>query len=227
MPDQHANDPMRPQPPEAILFDCDGTLLLTSDLHFKAISGAIARHGGVMPRAWYMARTGLGRRDLFAQFAADFAVALDLPRIIADSIALTVAMAADARENPLVADVARQASGRLPIAVVTNSEAAIARAFLAETALHDLFDRILTCEDAARPKPAPDLYLEAASRLGVVPTGCLVLEDSDQGIQAARSAGMVCLDVRKPEWAQQGKALIGAMLQAATPDTRQVNGAEA
>ena len=208
MPDQHANDPMLPQPPEAILFDCDGTLLLTSDLHFKAISGAIARHGGVMPRTWYMARTGLGRSDLVAQFAADFAVALDMQRIVADSIALTVTIAADARENPLVADIARQASGRLPIAVVTNSEAAIARAFLAETALHDLFDCILTCEDAARPKPAPDLYLEAASRLGVVPAECLVLEDSDQGIQAAVTAGMMCFDVRKPEWGQQCKVLL-------------------
>lgn len=217
MPDQTTNDLARLQPPEAILFDCDGTLLLTSDIHFKAISEAISRHGGVMPRAWYMARAGLGRRDLFAQFAADFAVELDLQRIVSDSIALTVTMAADARENPLVADVARRASGRLPIAVVTNSEAAIARAFLAETALHDLFDRILTCEDAARPKPAPDLYLEAASRLGVVPAGCFVLEDSDQGIQAAATAGMMCLDVRKPEWAQQGKVLLDRILRIRTP----------
>lgn len=212
MPEQIVNDPLRPQPPEAILFDCDGTLLLTSDLHFRAISGAIARHGGVMPHAWYMARTGLGRRDLFAQFAADFSVALDVPRIVADSIALTVTMAADARENPLVADVARQASGRLPIAVVTNSEAAIAHAFLAETALHNLFDRILTCEDVALPKPAPDLYLAAAARLGVVPARCLVLEDSDQGIQAAISAGMSWFDVRSPNWPQQGKGLLDQLV---------------
>jgi HAD superfamily hydrolase (TIGR01493 family) len=211
MPDQNANDLMRPQPPEAILFDCDGTLLLTSDIHFKAISEAIARHGGVMPRAWYMARAGLGRRDLFAQFAADFASALDLPHIVADSIALTVAMATDARENPLVADVARQASGRLPIAVVTNSEAAIAHAFLAETSLHDLFDHILTCEDAARSKPAPDLYLEAAARLGVAPAGCLVLEDSDQGMLAAISAGMACMDVRSREWSKQCAELLDSV----------------
>lgn len=204
--------PQNPQnPPKAILFDCDGTLLLTSGLHFKAISRAIAYHGGDMPRAWYMARTGLGRRDLFAQFASDFAVPIDLPRIVGDSIALTVAMAADARENPLVADVARQASGRLPIAVVTNSEAPIATAFLLATSLYDPFDTILTCEDAARPKPAPDLYLKAAARLGVAPHHCLVLEDSDQGIQAAISAGMSWFDVRSPDWPQQCETLLGQL----------------
>ena len=210
MQHQHDNAPKHLPflPFEAILFDCDGTLLLTSDLHFQAISGAIAHHGGMMSRDWYMARTGLGRRDLFAQFAADFAVALDVPRSVMDSISLTVAMAADARENPLVATVARQASGCLPIAVVTNSEAVIAKAFLAATGLHDLFECILTCEDAARPKPAPDLYLEAAARLGVERERCLVLEDSDQGIQAAISAGMSWFDVRSPDWPQQCEGLL-------------------
>jgi beta-phosphoglucomutase-like phosphatase (HAD superfamily) len=222
MPDQHSNNPTRPQAPKAILFDCDGTLLLTSDLHFKAISGAIARRGGLMQHTWYMARTGLGRRDLFAQFAADFKVALDVPHLASDSIALTIAMAADARENPLVADVARQAFGRLPIAVVTNSESLIVTAFLQETGLHGLFDCVLSCEDAARPKPAPDLYLEAAARLGVAREHCLVLEDSDQGIEAATTAGMSWSDVRSPDWPQRCRVLLDqlAVVRCARPPTR-------
>jgi beta-phosphoglucomutase-like phosphatase (HAD superfamily) len=199
------------QPPQAILFDCDGTLLLTSGLHFRAISAAVADQGGHMPHDWYMARSGLGRRDLFAQFAAEFAVELDLPRIAADSIARTVALSSAAVENPSVADVARQAAGRVPIAVVTNSEAAIANAFLLQTALRDLFACIVTCDDAARPKPDPDLYLLAAARLGVAPQGCLVLEDSDQGIQAARSAGMTWFDVRSPDWPQRSDGLVNIL----------------
>lgn len=186
--------------PEAVLFDCDGTLLLTADLHYIAMSQAVQRQGGRMPRDWYMALTGLGRHDLFGRFAEEFGLVLDLPRLAADSIALTVGLAGEARENPPVARLARQVRDRLPSAVVTNSERPIAEALLAATGLSDLFDVILTVEDAARPKPAPDLYLLAARRLGVVPESCLVLEDSTQGLLAAEEAGMRCVDVREPGW---------------------------
>lgn len=201
------------QTPRAILFDCDGTLLLTADLHFRAISEALAWHGGKMPRDWYMALTGLGRRDTFERFITDFQIELDIVRVMADSIALTVALAKHATENPSVAAVARKATGQVPIAVVTNSEAPIAHAFLAHTGLGDLFDCIVTCEDAAHPKPAPDLYLAAARRLGVDAKDCLVLEDSDQGIRAAKTAGMTCLDVRDAQWPQNCAALMNALSQ--------------
>jgi HAD superfamily hydrolase (TIGR01509 family) len=186
--------------PGAILFDCDGTLLLTSDLHFAAISQAVARQGSRMPRDWYLGLTGLGRHELFAAFEKDFGERLDRRRAVADSIAATIAMAADARENPTVAALARKASGRLPIAVVTNSEAAIVTALLRQTGLLPLFEAVLSYESAPRPKPAPDLYLAAAARLGVQPAACLVLEDSDQGMRSATDAGMRCIDVRNADW---------------------------
>ena len=186
--------------PEAILFDCDGTLLLTAGLHFDAISRAVERQGAQMPRDWYMSQTGLGRSDLFGRFANDFALSLDLQRLAADSIALTVAMAGQALENPAVAGLARTLAGRLPIAVVTNSEAAVAEALLNATGLRAVFNVVLTVNDVVHPKPAPDLYCLAAGRLAVAPDRCLVLEDSAQGIDAAKSAGAMWLDVRDPNW---------------------------
>lgn len=161
-----------------------------------------------MPKDWYMARSGLGRRDLLTQFALDFACSLDISQIVDESIARTLTLAAEVVENSSVAAVARQAFGRLPIAVVTNSEAAIANSFLSQAGLRHLFNCLLTCEDAARLKPDPTLYLLAATRLGVDPKGCLVLEDSDQGIQAAKAAGMMSFDVRHPEWEQNQVALL-------------------
>lgn len=158
-----------------------------------------------------MSLTGLGRLDLFQRFKSDFSANLDTERLVSDSIRLTVEMSSQARENPSVATLARHASGRLPIAVVTNSEASIAHAVLSKTALHTLFDCILTVEDAPRPKPAPDLYLAAAARLGVEATRCLVLEDSDQGISAARTAGMKWADVRLPDWPAKCAGLIASL----------------
>lgn len=200
-----------PQIPAAILFDCDGTLLLTGELHFTALKQSLARQGARIGRDWYMTLTGLGRSDLLSRLMQDSGQRLDPPRAIADSIALTVALAREARENPLVVGLARLAAGRLPLGVVTNSEAAIVTAFLAETGLRPLFDLVLSCDDAPRPKPAPDLYLKAAAALGVAPQDCLVLEDSTQGIAAATAAGMRCLDVRQNTWPAACKGLEAAL----------------
>ena len=208
MSDLHTDDQDTQGAYAAILFDCDGTLLLTADLHFIGISKAIELQGMRMPHDWYMSLTGLDRRCLFERFAADFAVEPDLSRLVSDSIAQTVTLSAQARENPMVAALARAASGILPIAVVTNSEAAIAKAFLRDTELDDLFDSVITVEDAPRPKPAPDLYLTAAARLGAAAGQCLVFEDSDQGIQAAKTAGMHWIDVRKASWPSKCQGLL-------------------
>lgn len=204
----HTDDSAKQSAPAALLFDCDGTLLLTAELHYTGMAKALQRQGIQMPRDWYMSQTGLDRSSLFKQFMADFAVVADLPKLVADSVALTVTLADQARENPLVAKLARAAAGVLPIAVVTNSEAVIARSFLTETALHDLFDCIITVDDVRRPKPAPDIYLAAAVRLGVTAEHCLVLEDSDQGIESARTAGMNWIDVRSPRWPSKCQELL-------------------
>lgn len=203
-----------PPRPAAILFDCDGTLLLTGDLHYTAFSQAVARQGLRMDRDWYSGLTGLGRADLLARFAAECDAPLDLTRAIEDSIALTVTQAHGARENPSVAALARLAAGRLPIAVVTNSEAVIAHAMLDHTRLRPLFDLVLTCEDAARPKPAPDLYLAAAERIGRAARDCIVVEDSDQGLAAAAAAGMRAHDIRRADWPAHCLALSRSLAES-------------
>ena len=198
--------------PKAILFDCDGTLLLTADLHFEAIAEAALAQGADMPRDWYMSLTGLGRKDLFAHFTKDFGLSLDVPRLIQDSIAMTVALAPRATENLAVTALLRTVSGRMPLALVTNSEAPIATSFLAATGLADHFDTIVTVEEAQTPKPAPDLYLLAAGRLGIPIHLCLVLEDSAQGVEAANRAGAPCLDVREPGWEDGCKGFLKALV---------------
>jgi HAD superfamily hydrolase (TIGR01509 family) len=185
--------------PKAILFDCDGTLLLTADLHFQAIRAATQAQGVALSRDWYMGLTGLGRKDLFAELARAQAVVLDLPRLVDDSIAETVALAALARPNPPVAALARRCAGRLPIAVATNSERPVVTALLGATGMFDLFDCVVSLDDVAAAKPAPDMFLLGAQRLGIAPADCLVLEDSAQGLAAARAAGMAAIDVREPD----------------------------
>jgi len=90
---------------------------------------------------------------------------------------------------------------RLLSAVATSSDATQTELSLRSANLLDRFDAVVTGDEIARGKPAPDIYLEAAGRLGVDPTECVALEDSDAGVLAASAAGMVTLcvpDLRPP-----------------------------
>lgn len=100
-----------------------------------------------------------------------------------------------ARANTPVAKLAR-AWGRRPSAVASNGERSVVKATLEACAILEFFDAIVTVEDVAVGKPDPGMFLLAAERLHTWPEDCLVLEDSEQGVEAARRAGMDVLDVR-------------------------------
>ena len=95
-----------------------------------------------------------------------------------------------------VVRVVRQHAGQLPIAVATGAIRPILDEILAHIGLAGAFNSLVSSEEVPHHKPAPDIFLEAARRLGVDPGGCLVYEDTDPGIEAARRAGMTYVDVR-------------------------------
>jgi HAD superfamily hydrolase (TIGR01509 family) len=84
----------------------------------------------------------------------------------------------------------------LPIAVASGGYRDTITRTLDRLAIRNWFDAMVTAEDTPRHKPEPDVFLEAARRLGVAAKGCVVFEDTDIGLEAARRAGMVDVDVR-------------------------------
>jgi HAD superfamily hydrolase (TIGR01509 family) len=83
----------------------------------------------------------------------------------------------------------------VPVGLATNSGREFATRALRSAALLDTFDAVVSAEDVEHPKPAPDVYLEAAARLGADPAACVALEDSETGVAAARAAGMTVVGV--------------------------------
>jgi len=81
------------------------------------------------------------------------------------------------------------------IALASNSPLSVCQHVLAVLELHGAFDAVVSAEHVARGKPSPDIYIEAASRLGVPPTRCLAFEDSASGVRAACDAGMTVVAV--------------------------------
>ena len=117
------------------------------------------------------------------------AVTLEKEQVFLESLHLL-------EEIGAITSVVRENKGKLPMAVASGGFRDIVKRQIAHIGLEGWFDTIVTAEDTARHKPEPDVFLEAASRLGVAPAHCLVYEDADLGIEAARRAGMQWIDVR-------------------------------
>lgn len=182
---------------QALIFDCDGTLADTIPLHLRAWTESLLAVGAVLPSSWYLARVGVSRGDLLRQFRDEFGGDFDAGAVSDEQMRLFHAGISTVREIGPAANVARSAHRRVPLAVASGGHRAMVTATIDAIGLTPLFDAIVTIEDVRQGKPAPDLFLEAARRLGVSPTGCVVYEDSDEGLEAARQAGMRAVDVRR------------------------------
>jgi len=180
---------------DALIFDCDGTLIDTAPLYSQAWASGFALSGREMPADWYNARAGLSEYLLMDAFEVLHGVTLDRESTVMQMRETFLKGLAFLREIAVVTEIARRNHGERPMAVASGGSAAIVEPSLKATGLADLFDTVVTFDDVGRAKPDPDLFLEAARRLDVPPERCLVFEDSGQGIEAAKRAGMHVVDV--------------------------------
>ena len=176
----------------ALIFDMDGLLVDSEPAAERAMADFLRGHGHELrPEV-----TGqlLGRRvpEAIALVAAAYGLPGDLDEYVRvyDEVRLA-ALYGNLRPMPGAAELiafARQAG--LRIALATSNLRRHTDVTLAEAALAGLFDAEVTGDEVARGKPAPDVFLLAAERLGVAPAEALVLEDAPVGVQAAAAAGM-------------------------------------
>lgn len=182
---------------EALLFDWDGTLANSAPLYVRAWAAALATSGATMDAEWYQARHGLSEQALITAFEAETGLVVDRRRVV-DTVRKTYLADLEMLEEiEAVTAFARRRLGQRPMAIASGGPAALVGPSLRALGLEDLFDAIVTVDDVARPKPSPDLFEEAARRLGVGPGRCLAFEDSETGVAAALAAG--CEVVIVPE----------------------------
>lgn len=179
-----------------LIFDCDGTLVDTLPLHYQAWKETFAALGLTCPLAFLMEHNGKPTERIVTLYNQRFGQRIDVERFTADKERLTHTLLDQARPLEPVAALARRHHGRLPMGVVSGGNRPNVELALRAAGLSALFPVVLTADDGLPPKPAPDLFLEAARRLGVEPRYCQVFEDADSGLDAARRAGMVATDVR-------------------------------
>jgi HAD superfamily hydrolase (TIGR01509 family) len=120
-------------------------------------------------------------------------------------------------------EAVRECAKRWPLAVASSSNPELIEVVLDRAGISGLFRAVVTSQEVPRGKPAPDVYLEAARRLGVAPTRCAAVEDSQNGIRSAKASGMRVVVVPNTHFPPDGEslALADAVVQwvAEVPDT--------
>jgi HAD superfamily hydrolase (TIGR01509 family) len=185
------------RPVEAVLFDMDGLLIDTEAVYTEAYMAAGRTMAVDMPLTLCHTMIGVPWDECLAMIQAHFG-----PAFQADSFQLCVRdhahqmLASRIPVKPGAVDLlAWLASRGLPLAVATSAHLPTAQHHLGRAGLLEHFKAIVTRDDVARGKPHPDVYLEAARRLGVPPEHCIAFEDSNTGLAAAHAAGTMAIMV--------------------------------
>lgn len=180
---------------KGLIFDCDGTLLDNRELYGLAWTEGFAAVGARIDLAWHAPRSGFSEQQLLDSFEQEHDLKLDRLRVVRAMRQSYGRHLAQVREIEPVMRLARRFCASKPMAVASSGSRAIVLASLGQLRAQQLFDCIVTLDDVGVAKPQPDLYLEAARRLGLPPADCLAFEDSTHGLEAAWRAGIPCIDI--------------------------------
>ncbi len=178
---------------DGIIFDCDGTLVDSMPIHYVAWVESLNHHGAPFDftEEVFYSLAGVREQDVVKMLNKQYRSAVDPDGVAEYKFELFQKRMREVGEIGPVADLARRAHAEgVPIAVASGSEEETVRGVLVANDLERLFKEIITPKLVKRGKPAPDMFLLAAERLGVAPEACVVFEDGESGMQAARAAGM-------------------------------------
>lgn len=179
-----------------IVFDCDGTLIDSMPLHRQLWDDCLRPYGVSLPPDYIDTHAGKPTDVIVDRINHEFGVRIDATEFQEVKEGRFRERIDEAPPIGPVVELARAHRGRLPMAVVSGGCRANVVASLEAIDAADWFAVVLTADDPIAPKPAPDLFVEAARQIGVDPRSCHALEDADAGVTAARAAGMSVTDVR-------------------------------
>lgn len=181
---------------EGLIFDCDGTLVDTMPIHFKAWSITTKKYGLIFPEERFYALGGVSPFEVLRILSSEQGIEINFEQVTREKESLYMELISEAKEIPEVMEIVRANYGKKPMAVASGGTSETVVGILNHCNIKQYFDVIVTSEDVENPKPAPDTFLEAARRMNVAPEKCRAYEDADMGLKAIVAAGMDAVDIR-------------------------------
>jgi beta-phosphoglucomutase family hydrolase len=179
----------------AYIFDCDGTIVDSMPLHYRAWKAALGEWNCDFPEDLFYSWGGKPVREIIAELNQMNGLKMPIEDLATRKEALYLAQLPSLKAIPEVVEHIDAQYGRIPFAVASGSRRDSVLGSLTTVGLLDKFEVVISAEDYTNAKPAPDCFLLAAEELGVDPKECLVFEDTQLGIQAATAAGMASVMV--------------------------------
>jgi HAD superfamily hydrolase (TIGR01509 family) len=197
--------------PEAVVFDLDGVLVDSEPIWEDVRRAFVAERGGRWRPDSQRRLMGMSTAEWARYLSEELGVGMAPEEVAA---AVVDRMAERYRESlpllPGAVDAVVRLAARWRLGVASSSPPRLIELVLDRAGVRPLFEMTVSTEEVERGKPAPDVYLAAAGRLGVEPHRCVAVEDSSNGLRSARAAGMRVIAVPRPEYPPDPEALAGA-----------------
>jgi HAD superfamily hydrolase (TIGR01509 family) len=198
---------------KAVVFDLDGVLVDSEPVWEQVRRGLVTERGGHWSPDAQRAIMGMSTPEWAAYLSKDLGVGLP-PDQVATQVVDRMA-ARYAEHVPLMdgaVDAVHRIAARWPLGVASSSPPRLIETVLRSAGLRSCFSAVMSTEQVARGKPAPDIYLAVAAALGFPPAGCAAVEDSANGLRSAAAAGLHVIAVPQPRYPPDPGALALASL---------------
>jgi HAD superfamily hydrolase (TIGR01509 family) len=194
--------------PDAVIFDLDGVLMDSEQRWNEAKEALVRETGGRWRDEAPSVMMGMSSSEWATYLRDDLGVAMDVDAISRDVVRR---MEDGYREAlpllPGAGDAVRSLAARWPLGLASSSNREVIDLVLELTGFGDWFRVTVSSEEVERGKPAPDVYLETARRLGAEPADSVAIEDSGNGLRSAHAAGMTVIAVPNPHYPPEPDAL--------------------
>jgi len=184
-----------PQGTKGLIFDLDGTIANTMQNHFTSWRKAVLPHGINFDQELFMSLTGMPRFATIEKLNALFGTKMNLQEVSNAKAAEYKKLSHLTKEITVVTDVIKKYHGILPMSIGTGSTKKGAKNTLKTIGFDSYFDIVITADDIKNPKPHPETFLKCAELMGIKPKNCVVFEDGELSMIAARKAGMKVIDI--------------------------------
>lgn len=182
---------------DGLIFDCDGTLTDSMPLHFISWRDTLTKYDLIFPEERFYGLAGMPGDKIINLLAKEQGKSVDAEPIAHEKEMAFLELIDQLEPIQRSVETVKTAHGKKQISVASGGIRPVVERQLRQIGLWDLFEVIVTAEDTELHKPEPDVFLRAAELMNVPPERCCVYEDSDLGIQAAKTANMGWVDIRE------------------------------